>query len=344
MTWRKQLFTFFGIFLFGASFQYFLFCLECFGSYEEIMGKIIFSGLLWSGLWKGSEFWVDLLDKYSVSWIKAPVLRLFYTLLTVTLFVVFFYYLLYTVIVVFFLDQEFLPSVKAIDFEDYLSPLLVTICLNVAMHGRSFLLSLKQKSIDNERLKTEQVASQLNSLKDQVNPHFLFNSLNALSSLVYDDQEKAVKFIRKLSDVYRYVLDQSNEQLVTLEEEMKFMESYLFLMKIRFEDNLIINTAGITPDQKQKSIPPMSLQLLVENAVKHNVVSEKRALTIELFTNENDFLVVKNNVSFKKTNDASGIGLKNLRMRYQFLCDKKMIINHTEKVFEVFLPLLEIKE
>ena len=88
----------------------------------------------------------------------------------------------------------------------------------------------------------------------------------------------------------------------------------------------------------------MSLQLLVENAVKHNVISEKRALTIELFTNENDFLVVKNNVSFKKTNDASGIGLKNLRMRYQFLCDKKMIINHTEKVFEVFLPLLEIKE
>jgi sensor histidine kinase YesM len=343
MNWRKQLLIIVLIFLFGGSFQYFFFCRSCFDSYEQIMGQIVFSGLIWAGLWKGSEFWVNLLDRYSVSWIKAPVQRLIYTLLTVVLYVIFLYYLIYILIVVIILDYDFLPALQAIEVEDYMMPLIVTVGINVVMHGRGFLLSLRQQSIDNEKLKTEHVASQLISLKDQVNPHFLFNSLNALSSLVYDDQKKAVKFIRKLSDVYRYVLDQTDKELVTLDEELKFMESYFYLMKIRFEENLVIDLEGITDNLKLKNIPPMSIQLLVENAIKHNVVSASRPLNIHLFTNESGFLVVKNNVSPKKTNDSKGIGLNNLRMRYRFLSDKQMIINHTEKVFEVYLPLLEIE-
>ena len=102
------------------------------------------------------------------------------------------------------------------------------------MHGRGFLIAWRQAAIDNEKLKTEQVAIQYNSLKNQVNPHFLFNSFNALSSLVYEDQDKAVEFIRKLSQVYRYVLDRKDEEVVPVEEELSFASNFIFLQKIRF--------------------------------------------------------------------------------------------------------------
>lgn len=342
MTWRKHLLSSSLIFLFGAGFQYFLFCEDCLDTYEGVVGELVFAGLIWTALWKGSEFWVNLLDRYAVSWVEAPALRLTYSVLTVVVYVIVIYYLLYIVVTVLFLNFGFLQAFNSLSFNDYMIPLLITLGINAVMHGRGFLLNWRNKSIDNEKLKTEHVASQLISLKDQVNPHFLFNSLNALSSLVYDDQKKAVKFIRKLSDVYRYVLDQTDKELVTLDEEMQFMSAYFYLMKIRFEENLVINTEGIQDEKKQKLIPPMSIQLLVENAIKHNVVSSSKKLYLDIFTNDSSFLVIKNNVSPKKSNDSKGIGLNNLKMRYRFLSDKKMLINHTEKVFEVYLPLLEI--
>jgi sensor histidine kinase YesM len=342
--WRKQLISAILIFLLGASVHYFAFCPECLDSFEKAVFELVFAGLLWTFLWKGSEFWVELLDRYSVSWVKAPFLRFTYTVLTVVIYSVVIYYLLYLFIAVIVLGYGFSDSFQSIDYTDYLIPLLVTLGINLFMHGRGFLMNWRQNSIDNQKLKTEHVASQLISLKDQINPHFLFNSLNALSSLVYDDQKKAVKFIRKLSEVYRYVLDQTDKELVTVEEEMTFMESYFYLLKIRFEDNLIIVTDGMKESYLQKMIPPMSLQLLVENAIKHNVVSDSRHLTIELFINEGGFMVVKNNVSPKKALDSKGIGLNNLKMRYQYLSEKRMIVNHTSQFFEVFLPLLEIEE
>lgn len=344
MNWKKHLLSTFLIFLLGASIQYYFNCRTCLETYEGIVGELVFAGLMWAALWKGSEFWVDLLDKYSVSWIEAPLLRFVYSVATVVVYVIFIYYLIYLFITIFFLDYEFLASIKSVEYTDYLGPLVVTLGINGFMHGRAFLINWRQHSIDNEKLKTVHIASQLISLKDQVNPHFLFNSLNALSSLVYDDQKKAVKFIRKLSEVYRYVLDQTDKELVTVEDEMDFMESYFYLLKIRFDENLVIETDGIASIKTKKLIPPMSIQLLVENAIKHNVVAEKRKLTIEIFTNESGFLVVRNNVSPKKTLDSKGIGLNNLKLRYKFLSDKRMIINHTEKVFEVYLPLLELEK
>jgi sensor histidine kinase YesM len=342
--WRRQLISAILIFLLGSSVHYFAFCPDCLDNYEKAVSELVFAGMLWALLWKGSEFWVELLDRYSVSWVKAPFLRFAYSVLTVVIYSIVVYYLIYLFIAVIILGYGFSDSFRSIDYTDYLIPLLVTLGINLFMHGRGFLMNWRQHSIDNQKLKTEHVASQLISLKDQINPHFLFNSLNALSSLVYDDQKKAVKFIRKLSEVYRYVLDQTDKELVTVEEELTFMESYFYLLKIRFEDNLIIKTNDIKDSQLQKMIPPMSLQLLVENAIKHNVVSDSRPLTIDLFTNDGGFLIVKNNVSPKKALDSKGIGLNNLKMRYQYLSDKRMIVNHTTQFFEVYLPLLEIEE
>lgn len=342
MKWQRELISLVLIFSAGAFAQYLFFCPECLDSYEEIVGQLVFSGLVWLALWKGSVFSVELLDRYSVSWVKAPLRRFVYSLSTIIGVTIVSYFFVYLIVTVILLDYDFLVALKSTSYTDYIIPVLITLMINVFMHGRGFLLTLRQKSIDNERLKTEQIASQLSSLRDQVNPHFLFNSLNALSSLVYEDQKKAVKFIRKLSEVYRYVLDQNDKELVTVNDELSFMDSYFFLMDIRFGNNLQVDLNAISNEARNSLLPPMSLQLLVENAIKHNVVSDAKPLKIEIFDNESGFLVVRNNANPKKSLHSNGLGLKNLRQRYEFLSDRNMIINSTEKFFEVYLPLLKI--
>ncbi|MFT4736468.1 MAG: sensor histidine kinase YesM [Cyclobacteriaceae bacterium] len=340
--WKKQFLSAIIIFFLGALFQYYSYCNDCLADYRSIASTLVPSGLLWVILWKGSEFWVNLLDRYSVSWVEAPIVRLTYSILSVLGYTIFGYYLVIMFTTVILLGQDVVPSFQSINFSDVITVMYVTIGINVIMHGRGFLLLWRQNSIDNEKLKVEHISSQLSSLRDQVNPHFLFNSLNALSSLVYDDQDKAVKFIRKLSDVYRYVLDQNDKELVTVADELKFMESYFYLLNIRFGDNLLINVK-IESGPLAKYIPPMSLQLLVENAIKHNVVSQAKKLTIDIFVNADGFLVTRNNASPKKALHSNGIGLKNLKLRYQFLSDRHFIINSTTSNFEVYLPLLELK-
>ena len=179
------------------------------------------------------------------------------------------------------------------------------------------------------------------SLKDQVNPHFLFNSLNALSCLVYDDQKKAVKFIRKLSDVYRYVLDQTDKELVTLDEEMQFMSAYFYLMKIRFEENLVINTEGIQDEKKQKLIPPMSIQLLVENAIKHNRFSPSDPLKLAISGKGNQIAIANELRPLPDSARAepSGIGLTNLSDRFHLIGLRPPKVQASNDRFEVIIFL-----
>ena len=343
--WRKQLLSTLIIFLLGVFVQYWIQCKECLKEWDVPMEGLLFAGMLWVLLWKGSEFWAELLNRYSVSWIKKPLLRFIYSFLTVTIYAALAYVFTFLFVFVLVMDRTMDEALQHIGLQGIVITTVVTLVINIIMHGQAFLANWRQNAIDNERLKTEHIASQLISLKDQVNPHFLFNSLNALSSLVYEDQKKAVKFIRKLSEVYRYVLDQTDKELVTLEDELRFLESYVYLLKIRFDDNLHVHTSAISDRLKQKWIPPMSLQLLVENAIKHNVVSSQKPLTIELTARQDavEGLVVRNNVIPKKAVESNGIGLQNLRKRYQFLSDQQIIINNTSKVFEVFLPLLDFQ-
>jgi LytS/YehU family sensor histidine kinase len=219
---------------------------------------------------------------------------------------------------------------------------IITIIITLFMHGRQFLINLKKATIDAEKLKRENIAARYESLKNQVNPHFLFNSFNALSNLVYEDPDKAVKFIKQLSEVYRYVLDTREKEVVSLSEETDFLKSYLYLQQIRFGDKLKIQ---IDLDGEEGFIAPLALQMLIENAIKHNVVSEDDPLIINVYL-ENGFIGVKNNLQ-KKTISAepsAGVGLENICKRYEFLSDKKVEILKDSESFIVKLPVLSESE
>ena len=200
-----------------------------------------------------------------------------------------------------------------------------------------------QLLIQAERQKKEQILSQLETLKNQINPHFLFNSLNALSMLVIEDHKKAEQFISKLTKVYRYVLEYKDHSLISLTEDLAFLSNYFFLQKIRFESGLEMEV-DIPAEFQAWSIPPLSLQLLVENAVKHNIVSREKPLKININVH-NTCLVVRNTLQQRKNKPPSTqIGLKNLTTRYSYICDQVPTFISTDNEYIAKLPLIPHSE
>jgi sensor histidine kinase YesM len=204
-----------------------------------------------------------------------------------------------------------------------------------------FLLNRWRTSLaEMEKYKKENAEYRFETLRTQVNPHFLFNSLNTLSSLMYEDREKAAGFIRDLSDVYRYVLENRSRETIPLREEVKFIRSFVYLYQLRFDNKLNVEI-DIAESFQDKQIAPMTLQLLVENAVKHNIVSVKKPLGISVTANENGYLTVRNNLQKKPAEMASSeIGLKNITSRYAYLTDKPVEVSETESEFIVRVPLI----
>lgn len=190
-----------------------------------------------------------------------------------------------------------------------------------------------------EKYEKQHMRSQLEVLRNQVNPHFLFNSLNVLSSLIYKDVEKADRFIHEFAKVYRYLLDMEKDSLVKLSEEMKFLESYIFLQKIRFGENLKIQIS-IDESLKNKWVPPLSLQMLFENAIKHNVISVKMPLLISMVSN-NDVLVIKNNIQPRQTEVIStGLGQQNIKKRYELISQLSPEFYLLDDFYIAKLPLI----
>jgi sensor histidine kinase YesM len=195
--------------------------------------------------------------------------------------------------------------------------------------------------LENESLRREALQSQFESLKNQLSPHFLFNSLTALKTLIYEAPATAQDYVNNLSKALRYTLQSNEKQLVTLKEEMSFMESYLFLIKLRFDTNLTI-TSSIIEEYYSYRLPPLTIQTLVENAVKHNEISRRRPLTIMIQTTENESLIVWNEIQEKITSErGTGIGLANLSKQYQLLLDKNITISIENKQFRVEFPLIK---
>ncbi len=168
-------------------------------------------------------------------------------------------------------------------------------------------------------LEKENLSTQYQVLKDQVNPHFLFNSLNTLSSLIRNNPEDAVRFVEEFADLYRYVLDVNNQFVVELKKELNFIETYIYLQKIRYGENLRVNVT-IAADYLEDLVIPFSLQILIENAIKHNEISEKYPLEIAVYS-ENNFIVVSNRMKIIECTHSKGIGLKNLKERYTGVTD-----------------------
>jgi len=187
-------------------------------------------------------------------------------------------------------------------------------------------------------MKREQLRMDYNQLQDQLNPHFLFNNLSVLKSLIIYDQDAAIDFTENFTDVYRYVLQSKDKRLVKLADEMEFMKSYYALHKERMGDGIDIESR-ITENDLDKEIAPLTGQLLIENAVKHNVTSREAPLKIKVFI-DNDYLVVSNNLNLRISSYSTKTGLKNLVKRYEILTEKEVIVQYDEEHFEVKVPLL----
>ncbi len=195
---------------------------------------------------------------------------------------------------------------------------------------------LRLRAAQQER---EQVKAKFEILRHQVNPHFLFNSLNILASLIPTDEQKAVQFTRRFAKVYRRLLEFDNSALIQLSEELAFAEDYLYLQAIRFDEALTIEQT-IAPEALQQTIPPFSLQLLLENAIKHNVTSVDQPLHISIIANAGK-LTVENNLQERNyPADSTNIGLQNLRDRYQLLSEKAPVFEKTSTHYRAMLPLL----
>lgn len=197
----------------------------------------------------------------------------------------------------------------------------------------------QQIKMANESLLKANAETKYEVLKNQVNPHFLFNSFNTINSLILRDKQEAVNFVNNMSDVFRYVLE--SRESVTLEEEMRMMEAYIQMLKGRHGEKITVEM-GIRPAMLQRKIPPMALQILVENAVKHNVVSARNPLHISIFTNENNELTVSNDLREKKAREYStGLGLSNLNQRSRYLSNRDISIRRTNGQFIVCVPLIQ---
>lgn len=207
-----------------------------------------------------------------------------------------------------------------------------------------FLQHWKASELNAEKFKKEHIRSQLESLKNHLDPHFLFNNLNILSSLIDKDKELSKAFLDNFADVYRTLLKSKDEDLILLDDELNFIKSYMALLKTRFE-GLIIFNEDINGPSKMKMIPPMTLQMLVENAIKHNIISEKRPLRISFKTGTDGYLTVSNTLNQKpgELKDQSGSGLDNIRRRYAYFSSQEVKVTQTDTIFEVQVPLLEVE-
>lgn len=194
-------------------------------------------------------------------------------------------------------------------------------------------------SMELERIKNDNLGAQFELLKQQVNPHFLFNSLNTLKAMVESDDKQAVDFILKLSNFYRFTLESRKLDLIHVSEEMEILNAYLFLQKARFDSGFTFESE-LSSDTLQTLIPPFTLQLLVENCIKHNVVSLQRPLHIRVYEKDNQ-IIVENPLQPKAGEiNSTGVGLKNIDLRYSHLLDKHIDIVKDEKLFQIKLPLI----
>lgn len=217
--------------------------------------------------------------------------------------------------------------------------ILFSILITSMYYASFFMKYWRLAIIRQEELEKENMATRYEALKAQTDPHFFFNSLNVLSSLVDEDKEMAQKFIKELANIYRYVLEQKDNEMSTISEEISFIEKYVFLQKIRFENGIFLNI-NISDDDLNKKTISLALQILFENIFKHNAISEEFPIYINISSRDN-YLIVENNINNKRTKPLSNkIGLENIKARYSFFTEEKVIIEHTEDFFRVKLPLL----
>ena len=289
-------------------------------------------------LWKGNEYVAILLDR-SYPWLHYPLKRFTYGIIGALAFTS-------TILLIVGVSVSLIFEIP-LTSEDML-PLYLANGLAVFMFclivARQFLLSWQELALREEKMKNELLSARYESLKNQVNPHFLFNSFNSLSTLIKEDPGTADNFVKQLSIMYRYVLETRTKEVVSVDEELIMMHSFVYLEKIRFGDNLRINI-NINEKNRTKMILPLVLQMLLENAIKHNIISRDEPLSISIY-DDTDFIIVSNKLQPKTIlrNDSIKVGLENIKSRYKIFSDKEIIVEKSDEKFIVKIPLLELQD
>ncbi|WP_396210640.1 2TM domain-containing protein [Flavobacterium sp.] len=222
---------------------------------------------------------------------------------------------------------------------NYVVTILITFFVTIAFHAFYFYKAYQENKVNQQKIIAGTASAQFESLKNQIDPHFLFNSLNVLSSLIEEDPIAAQKFTTSLSKVYRYVLEQKDKELVSVAEEIAFAKTYMNLLLMRFENSITFEIPD-TIENDEAKVVPLSLQLLLENCIKHNVVSETKPLHIQISL-QKGALVVSNNLQKKEVlSDRKGVGLENIVSRYGILTHRKVVVEASESEFKISIPIL----
>lgn len=275
--------------------------------------------------WERNKF-----SKYRI--LLSFIISFFLSLITV--------FLIRFVTVVGFEQKEFQYFILHEQPAHYQTSLFITFILLIAFHVIHYYKTAQETKLKEQKIIAGTASAQFESLKNQIDPHFLFNSLNVLSSLIEENPAMAQEFTTSLSKIYRYVLEQKDKELVPIEEELDFARTYMNLLEMRFENSIVFSFPNET-DFNDGKVVPLSLQLLLENCIKHNIASEQKPLHIRIYL-ENGALVVENNLQKKDTLDTQrkGVGLQNIVNRYAILTKRNVFVEESNEYFKVKIPVL----
>lgn len=332
---KRLIFTFFLLIIFGNAVVLMLIPLSEF-TWKLVLSNCLYSVVIGGSMGIGITQIVIWLDRKH-PWLKNPSKRVIYQLVFTVVYSTGIVAVVIVVLAVFRSDRTSSQMLFRHGVLMMKITLFFVILSMLITNAIIFFVNWKKSVVIQEQLKREQLSLQYETLKNQVNPHFLFNSLNSVTSLIKKDPDKAILFVQKLSEVLRYVLEQKDNEIVTVESELKFLESYIFLQKIRFGANLKVQ---IEVGNSNCYIIPLSLQMLIENAIKHNVVSREFPLSVTICSKDNDYLEVRNSLKKKKELKTSGIGIENIRSQFRFFTSKPVRVEQDEAYFIVELPLI----
>lgn len=304
---------------------------------EELTIETLFTAFICGATWGGSV----VVDRYIcgriTSWREAPVKRLLLSYALSGLYAI-------ALIITIFKLREWLDPTVVIESDKYalysVFSFLITLLVISNYAISDFMKQWKQSELKAEHMKQQMLKSEYESLKNQVNPHFLFNSLNTLTALIGEDPEKATDFVQKLSRVFRYALQNQEKNTIDLGSEIEIVNAYLFLQKMRFGQNLQFHV-DIPASINGSQVITQGLLTLVENAIKHNEASNENPLLIDISMEGSDYIVIKNNLRRKKmTQPSTGIGLPNIISRCESLTSNPVIIREVANEFIVKLPII----
>lgn len=332
---RNQLRDLVIAFLISVVITWFFMGNKLFSGFGYFFRQCFFGFVLTVALWKGTSCVGSYVER-KFPWERNPSLTLTIQVLAAITYAA----LAILIVNVVFYKFYYKASIKENSGEllfHMLVELGIAMLITTLFYVKNFFISWRKAAVSEERYKQEALQLQYETLKSYVNPHFLFNSLSVLSSLVEKDVQKSQLFIRQLSDIYRYVLEQKGKELVSLETELDFAKSFINLHKIRHGENLNVE---LDVDDKSGYIVPLSMQILLENAFKHNVISEEEPLQVKIWR-DHDYIIVQNQIRKRKTIEAgSGTGLETIVNQYKFVSSRTLLICTDDGYFTVHVPIL----